>query len=332
MTNVERMKAALEHRPTDGPVPLWEIEFHAWDQASGRHAVFGQEFAALSPQEQEKALHVNTEIMVSVSLELGFSALTCPARRWKVAPDVPAYFWLPDDAREKQARLLRKAAGDRLLLVGNAGGVMGMPSAKDYVEFSYRLFDAPEKVEAAAWNNLEFGLKNARFLRDQGMDAVFTASDIADNRGPFFNPEQLERFIFPCLRQWAAEVKKLGLYSIIHTDGNVAPCLEQIASSGVDALQAVDPTAGMDMRRAQEAARGRLCLCGNIDCGLLLTGPQEAIYESTRKLLAECAGAGPLVLGASNAVVPETPIANYRAMLRAWREHAAVRPKGAPEP
>ena len=324
MNNVERMRAALEHRPTDGPLPLWEIEFHAWDQASGRHAIFGDEFAALPPNEWDRVLHENAEILVSTSLELGFAALTCPARRWEIAPGVSAYYWLPDGAREEFVRLLRKLSGDRLLLVGNAGGVMGMPNAKNYLEFSYKLFDAPDEVEASARENLKFGLKNAQAFRDLGVDAVMTASDLADNRGPFYNPEQMERFIFPFLRQWAAEVRKMGLHSIIHTDGNLEPCLEGIAASGVDALQAIDPTAGMDMRRTLAAVKGRLCLCGNVDCSLLLLGPAEKIYESTRKLLSECAGAGPMALGASNAVVAETPMAHYREMLRAWREHAGA--------
>ncbi|HOX05085.1 MAG TPA: uroporphyrinogen decarboxylase family protein [Planctomycetota bacterium] len=317
----EQMRTALERRLGGSPVPVWELEFHCWDAASGRHVVLGDEFAALTPAEQDRALGANAEILAAVCEELSFAALTAPGNRWEIAPGKAAYWWLPPEARIEQIRRLKRLVGDRLMLVAATGGVMAMPGAAEYVEFCYQLMDAPEAIEERARKNLAGGLKTAAVMRDLGVDAVFTASDIADNRGPFFNPEQLERLIFPCLREWAAGVRKLGMLSIIHTDGNVAPCLEGIASSGVDAMQAIDPTAGMDLRRTLDAVQGRICLCGNVSCADLLTGTPESVAAATRKLLADCAGTG-FVLGASNAVDIATPIGNYRAMIGAWREHA----------
>ncbi len=315
----DQMKKALERRLGGSPVPIWELEFHCWDGASGRHVVLGDEFAALTPAEQDRALGANAEIIASVSTGLDFAALTVPGNRWEIAPGKSAYYWLPPEARKEQIRRLKRLVGDRLMLVAATGGVMAMPGAAEYVEFCYKLMDAPEEIEVRARKGLAGGLAAAAVMRDLGVDAVFTASDIADNRGPFFNPEQLERLIFPCLREWAEGVRKLGMHSILHTDGNVAPCLEGIASSGVDAMQAVDPTAGMDMRRTLEAVRGRMCLCGNVSCAELITGTPGSVAAATKKLLAECAELG-FVLGASNAVDAATPIENYRAMVGAWRE------------
>jgi uroporphyrinogen decarboxylase len=75
----------------------------------------------------------------------------------------------------------------------------------------------------------------------------------------------------------------------------------------------------MDMRKTKDIVGQRLCLCGNTDCGLLLRGTPDEVYEATRKLLISCKAGGGLVLGASNAVQPEVPMANYRAMVAAWR-------------
>jgi uroporphyrinogen decarboxylase len=322
------MRAALECRLEGGPVPIWEIEFHSWDQASGRHVVLGEEFAALSPGEQDRALNVNAEILASVAEEMQFAALTVPGHRWEIAPGKAAYYWLPPEARIKQIRLLRKAAGSRLMIVAVTGGVMAMPSAARYVDFCYKLFDAPEEIEARARSVLDDGLADAAIVCDLGVDVAVTASDIADNRGPFFNPEQLDRLIFPCLREWAEGIRRFGMFAVLHTDGNVQPCLEGIATSGIHAMQAVDPTAGMSMRRTLDQVRGRICLCGNVDCALLLTGTPETVYRGTADLLAECADTG-FVLGTSNAVAAETPVENYRAMVRAWRDAAGrKRPTG----
>jgi uroporphyrinogen decarboxylase len=109
------------------------------------------------------------------------------------------------------------------------------------------------------------------------------------------------------------------LYAILHTDGDINPCLEDLASSGIHALQAIDPVAGMDIRDMRRVG-GKVCLCGNMHCGLLLTGPARRVYEEARRLLQNCMAGGGFVLGASNAVFPETPIEHYRAMIRAWED------------
>lgn len=319
MTKKDDLIAALEKRRPAGAVPVWEIEFQAWDALSGRHLVLGEEFARLSAKEQEMALHQNTEILITTCDSLYYAALSVPGSYWEIAPGVPSYYWLPPAARIRQIEILRQMAPPDLMLVGNTGGVMAMPGAEIYVEFAYKLFDAPEEVDAMAERILQSGLENARRFRDLGIDIVMTSSDVADNHGAYMRPDQMERYIWPYLRRWAAGVQELRLYSIMHSDGNLSQCLEAIATSGVDALQAIDPTAGMEMRETKQQVSGRLCLCGNIDCGMLVTGTAEAVYETTRRLLEECKPGGGLVLGASNAVQPDVRVENYRAMIEAWQ-------------
>ena len=50
-------------------------------------------------------------------------------------------------------------------------------------------------------------------------------------------------------------------------------------------------------------------------------GTPEEVYAETRDLLLDCKAGGGLVLGASNAVQPEVPIANYGALIEAWRDY-----------
>jgi uroporphyrinogen decarboxylase len=85
-------------------------------------------------------------------------------------------------------------------------------------------------------------------------------------------------------------------------------------------MQAIDPIAGMDIRKTKDIVKGRLCLCGNVDCGLLVAGTPEAVYAATRELLVTCKEGGAFVLGASNAVQAEVSVANYEALLQAWQE------------
>jgi len=104
--------------------------------------------------------------------------------------------------------------------------------------------------------------------------------------------------MLPYLRRWVAEVRDMGCFAILHTDGDVTPYMEDIANSGVHALQAIDPVAGMDIRKVKEQVGDRLC--GNVDCGLLLNGsPQKRCTQphvtccSTAKLAAAWCWAHP---------------------------------------
>ena len=312
------MIAALQRREPPRVVPVWELEFQLWDRFSDSRLVLGEEFARLSPAQQQRALLRNAETIDAVSRGLGFAAVSTPTPPWEQAPGVPAYYILPEEARFRQAAALKKLARDDFLLVGHATAVL----AADYsLEFCVPLMHSPAEIDALARTWLTRGLEAAKKLRDAGVEAVFTASDLADNAGPFFKMTQMQRFILPYLDHWAEECKAMGLYTILHTDGRLPPAwLEALADTAVDALQAIDPTAGMDLSATKSLVGDRLCLCGNVDCGLLHSGTPADVESATALLLKTCRAGGGLVLGASNAVQREVPVENYRAMLAAWEK------------
>lgn len=311
MARKDDMIAALECRQPKRAVPIWEIHFHCWEQAEGRRFISGRDFEELTPLEQEKSLADDAEIILSVAKDLDFAAVTIPDRPWNCP------YTLPQEARLELARLLRENSSE-VMVVAEGGATIG---ASYDEEFCYKLFYAPEEIDEMCKRRFESGIEQLKQLRDAGVEAVYNAADIADNHGPFYNPEQMNRFILPYLRKWAECVKEMGLYAILHTDGDVHPLLKDIADSGVHALQAIDPVAGMDIRKVKDEVGDRLCLCGNVDCGLLLTGNPEEVYESTRKVLQYCKQDGGFVLGASNAIVMETPIQHYYEVIRAWRDY-----------
>jgi uroporphyrinogen decarboxylase len=306
-------------RPTGG-VPLWELEFHAWEAATGRRLTLGPDCARLSPAEQERALQANAEIMLKACAEFGYAALTIPNAFWEQAPGELAFYILPPEARQRQCAILRALAPPELVLAVITGGVIG---AEYTPEFCEALFDDPESIDARAEATLRSGLEVATRYRDLGAELLVTASDIADNSGPFFNPAQMDRFILPYTDRWAQGVHALDGLAVMHTDGNVTRYLPALAGTALDAIQAVDPVAGMDLAEAQRTVAGHLGLCGNVDCGLLLTGTPDDVYASVRDTLLAVRDGGGVVLGASNAVTPTVPIDNYRAAVAAWRTFCA---------
>jgi uroporphyrinogen decarboxylase len=320
LTIKEDMIAAFTNQYPTGRVPIWELEFHLWDKISGQHLVIGQEYLELSAREKEKALYNNAEIFISVSEQLHFSAITLPSQYWEIGSGVPAYYWLPEEGRSNQTLILRKMATSDLMLVANCSALLGIPMGVDYVSFAYRLFDTPEEIDVLAEQKLQEGIKAATRFFDLGVEIGLSTSDLADNHSTFMNTRQLERFVWPYLYRWVEALKKLGMFSILHSDGNLKACLDNIADSGVDCLQGIDPTAGMNMLSVKSKVGSKLCLCGNVDCNLLLLGSPSSIFDDVSEMLKTCKIGGGFILGSSNAVQSVVPAENYLAITKAWEK------------
>ena len=83
-----------------------------------------------------------------------------------------------------------------------------------------------------------------------------------------------------------------------HTDGNIMPILDMIVESGIDALNPIEPAAGMDIGYLKEHYGDRVALVGNIDCGhLLCEAPVKEVCRVTRETIKVAAPRRRLPLG-----------------------------------
>ena len=325
MNKKENMIAALSGCSIPEKVPIWELEFHLWNHFSDKRFVVGKEFVKLSENEQQRAIIQNAEIMCEVGDMLDFAAVTIPPAYWESAPGCPAYFWLPEESRKQLLKQLRQIAGNQFFYIVHSDAIIGMPSAEDYMEFAYRLFDEPESIDGQVREKCEKVKPDVLRWRDLGADGFLSTADQADNNSPYFNPGQLDRFVFPYLKEWADTVRSCGGYSIMHTDGNIMPLLSGVADCGVNAMQALDPTAGIDLKTVKELVGDRLCLCGNLDCGIVLTAGADEVYRKAVETLTAGMPGGRYVFGASNVIEAAAAKENFEAMHQAWKDYGTYR-------
>lgn len=151
-------------------------------------------------------------------------------------------------------------------------------------QFSYRLIDEPQKLKDESMRAIEQLLRDAVSWRAAGIEAVAMCSDYCMNAGPFLSPELFAEFVTPFLKLQVAELRKLGFYTIKHTDGNIMPIIDQLAECAPDALHSLDPQGGVDIAEVKKRYGDRLCLIGNVNCGLMDTGrtPKSRPPPNTR--------------------------------------------------
>ena len=116
--------------------------------------------------------------------------------------------------------------------------------------------------------------------------------------------------------------KDKGVPFIKHTDGNLWLIMDMIVDTGIDALDPLEPIAGIDIGEMKEKYGNRIALAGNIDCTELLTrGTEKDVVEAVKETIAKAGVGGGYILASSNSIHPGVKPNNYRAMVEAAREY-----------
>ncbi|MEM2687381.1 MAG: uroporphyrinogen decarboxylase family protein, partial [Thermoproteota archaeon] len=120
-----------------------------------------------------------------------------------------------------------------------------------------------------------------------GADVVLTGDDYADRKGPFMSVKQFEEFVLPYLKRVVQTVRRLGAPFIKHTDGNLWPIIDMIVDSGIDALDPIEPIAGMDIGEVKRKYGGRIAVVGNVDCSYVLPlGNEKEVEDAVKETIA----------------------------------------------
>ena len=155
-----------------------------------------------------------------------------------------------------------------------------------------------------------------------GADVVVLGDDYADKNGPMMSPKHFAEFILPGLKRAVDSAHEAGAYVIKHTDGNIMPILDMIVDTGIDALNPIEPAAGMDIGYIKQNYGDRIAIVGNIDCGeLLSTASTDEVRRVTRETIKIAAPGGGFCLSSSNSIHSSVKPENYLAMVETGREY-----------
>jgi hypothetical protein len=217
-----------------------------------------------------------------------------------------------DPGRMDIQRRFRELVGPERAVAATVGGI-GIPMYEAAWLMAIQI--SPELVAAELERQTLQGLADIELAAHLGVDVAHAGGDFCLNSGPVFSPETFDRLVLPRLQRLAAKCREVGIKYVFRTDGVTWPVADSLwGRSGVHAAGEIDFGAGMRLAELRRSFPS-LTLFGNIDCGgVILTGGQEDIRRATRDNLAETGGIGH-IFGASNEIMPETPVENYLAML-----------------
>jgi uroporphyrinogen decarboxylase len=311
MTPRERFIAALERRPLAGRVPHFELVFFLTMEAFGKvhpsHRNYAQWFQM---SETERELH--REDMAGVFVDTAERYEHSAIFLHHPLNDLEEYQRLVDKVRDR--------TGGRYFMIKHGDATFGVPNGQDMMEWSVWLYEKPEEVRAEAQRRVDAALEQALKLKGKGMDGFALCSDYCFNTGPFLRPEVFAWAVTPYLKQLIAGYREMGFYVIKHTDGNIMPILDQLVDCRPHALHSLDPQGGIDIAEVKAVYGDRVCLAGNVNCGLIDTGTEEEYLDSARYALTHGMPGGGYIFCTSNCIYTGMDLDRYDKILEVWRE------------
>ncbi|MCK4276039.1 MAG: hypothetical protein KAX78_05965, partial [Phycisphaerae bacterium] len=162
--------------------------------------------------------------------------------------------------------------------------------------------------------------RGERFAKHGVLDGFTLCADYCFNDGPFLSPEMFDEFVTPYLTDVIAGYREMGFYAIKHTDGNIMPILDSLVSARPHALHSLDPQGHVDIAEVKRLVGDRVCLIGNVNCGLLQTGTDEEVIASARYALQNGMPDGGYVFSTSNCIYTGLSLERYELILDVWRK------------
>ncbi|MCM8786012.1 MAG: uroporphyrinogen decarboxylase family protein [Candidatus Omnitrophica bacterium] len=309
----ERFIAALERKPLKGRVPHFELVFYLTMEAFGKvhpsHRNYSQWYQMT---EKERQLHRKdmAEIYIKTAETFHHDAIF-------LHPN-------PADTEEtiRLIDLVREIIDDKYFLMIHGDATFGIPSGDKMIEFVQRVADEPEKLKKEAEDMVNKALERAEILKKKTyLDGFALCSDYCFNSGPFLSPSMFGEFVTPYLSKLIKGYRDMGFYTIKHTDGNIMPIIDQLVQANPHALHSLDPQAGVDIKIVKELYGDKVCLIGNVNCGLLQTGTNEEVINSCLYALKNGMPNYGYIFSTSNCIYTGMPLERYELMLKVWKEY-----------
>ncbi|MBE3069985.1 MAG: hypothetical protein IMZ66_07090 [Planctomycetes bacterium] len=317
MTPREKFIAALEGRQVPGRVPHFELVFYLTMEAFGRvhptHRHFGQ-WGQMSDRERDLHRRDIADLYVATARRYEHSAI------FFHGPGGWGSAWA--DETRRTFDVIREISGDEFFLMLHGDATYGIPDGDHMMEFSARLVEDPQGLKDEAARMVDAALAGAEAFRRHGaLDGYALCSDYCLNAGPFLRPSMFDEFVTPYLARLIAGYRAMGLYTIKHTDGNIMPILDSLVSARPHALHSLDPQGGVDIAEVKRRVGDKVCLIGNVNCGLLDTGTDAQVVASARYALEHGMPGGGYVFSTSNCVYTGMDLARYDLILDVWRRY-----------
>jgi hypothetical protein len=158
--------------------------------------------------------------------------------------------------------------------------------------------------------------KKTAMARANGFSAIVLADDIAGNNGLLFSLRYFNDVVLPVYSRLATIIKSAGLYTFIHSDGDMRKIIDLISEAGYDCLHPVDAQAGISLPELQKEFGEKISFMGHID---MLGWDEKRIHDEIGLADERSKNAG-LILGSTGGISMDIPEGKLCLLCPQWTQ------------
>ncbi len=129
-----------------------------------------------------------------------------------------------------------------------------------------------------------FNLTSAEQLLKRGVDCITFCDDLGSGESLLFSPDLYKELFYPYHKQLADLCHSYGTFVHMHSHGNIMKIINLIVDAGIDMINPIDPSEGMELRYLKEKYGDRITLVGGMDKYFFEWG-KEKMYEYLKKII-----------------------------------------------
>ena len=189
----------------------------------------------------------------------------------------------------------------------------------DFEKLIVSLYREPSFVGKLLDKLTDFNIATIDELSRFPIDAVIVSDDYGHQGGLFMSPKHWRKFIKPRLKRIFGFAKSKGLFTMLHSDGNILEIIPDLIEIGLDVLHPIQPEA-MDVYHIKNKFGKDLCLWGGIGTQRLLNmGTPRSIQREVRKANKTLGKGGGYILAPSINLQRDCPLENILTLIQLAR-------------
>lgn len=201
----------------------------------------------------------------------------------------------------KIVQLMKDRYGDKARCLNFHSGPFGLTiESMGFENFFLTFHDNLNFIMEVVKRRTEWFIKVAKYVVELGADYVVMGDDVAYKNKTFISPQKFSDLIIPFYKKIVDELKVPVIW---HSDGYITPLLDGAIKAGIKGIQALEPTAGVDLGEVKKTYGGKLVLVGNVDCVYVLCQPDlEEVRKEVRRCITQAKEGGGYMLSESNSL------------------------------
>ncbi len=162
-------------------------------------------------------------------------------------------------------------------------------------------------------NYLKTLIKN---LQTTGAETFLIADDLGYKNRTFISKEMWRKLFYNKYKEIINIIHQRKQHIIIHSDGYISDMIGTFIDLGFDAIQSLEPSAGVNIFSLFKKFKNQICFIGNLDMSLLSFGTPQEVRNYTKKLITKAKeNKCPLVVSPSHQINIKCKPKNINAII-----------------